>query len=171
MIKNITLYMGLLISLFTFNTEATAKKAIDSMYYYMKIDTLGIDVGFLRIDSVNSNQLTVDNAKGDYALWRFVEFRNAYNIIEPNHYWIINYKTQDTLKFKAPVSRIDTAALINENGNLFRWEQLFLDPVSNVDTMVASYRDIDNIFGITYSFYLTLNSAGEVMLLYKDFNI
>jgi hypothetical protein len=171
MIKKITLYMGLLISLFAFNSEATAKKAIDSVYYYMKIDTMGVDAGFLRIDSVNSDRLTVDNAKGDYALWRFVEFRDSYNIVDPNHYWIINYKTQDTLKFKAPVSCLDTVALINEDGNLFRWEQLFLDHIYNVDTLIASYRNMDNIFGVSYSFFLTLNSTGEVMLMYKDSNL
>ncbi|MDR2384209.1 MAG: DUF6383 domain-containing protein [Tannerella sp.] len=168
--KKITfLYICLLASLLAVNVVASARKAVDSLYYCMKIDTLGIDVGYLRIDSVYDYKLTVDNAKGEHAFWRFVTYHTADNTPVPDHYWIINYKTQDTLKFKAPVSRYDTVAHIDKNGNLFCWEQLFLNESSGKDSLVSSYQEYIDDKGeqyvITNSFFLTLTGEGEVLLL------
>jgi hypothetical protein len=162
--KNTVLYILLLLLPFTFH--ASARRAMEGVYYYMKIDTSGIDVGYLRIDSTVHSILTVDDAKGDYALWRFAVYRNSSGTPEPNHYWIINYKSGDTLKFNAPLSGIGDA-LIDAGGNLSRWEQLFLDDLSGVDTLVASYLNLETM--IPKSYFLTLHRiTGKVTLLDKD---
>ncbi|MDR2145286.1 MAG: T9SS type A sorting domain-containing protein [Tannerella sp.] len=155
--------LGLLLSLSAFHAGAQGRKPIDSLYYYMRIDTSGVDVGYLRIHDLvgDEDQLVVDNVRNDYAQWRFVLFRKEDGItIVPNHYWIINLGTGDTLKLKAPVSVTDTLVFINPSGNLFRWEQLFL-PGTDSDTLLTSYLDASLV---PHSFFLTLGTGGGVML-------
>jgi hypothetical protein len=160
--KNTFLYTVLLALLFVVNDRTSAREVIDSVYYYMKIDTLGVDMGYLRVDSVNTDSLVADGAKGDYALWRFKEFPAP---SPADHYWIVNYKTGDSLRFKAPVSFYDTTAVIDNTGNLYRWEQLFLDPVSKVDTLIASWLDLSFV---PQSYYLAMDKEGAVRVVDKD---
>ena len=170
--KNFTfLYMMPALFLLAFSANAAGEKPVKDQYYYMRIDTSGVDVGYLRINNLN-HRLTVDNKLDGYAQWKFLEYRveNGAPVADdsPNHYWLINRGSQDTLKFKAPVNHEDTTAFIDASGNLFRWEQLFLDANSGVDTLVASYQDVALNF---HSFFLTLNPAGAVMLLARTSNL
>lgn len=121
--NKITFFTGMVMSLIlSYNSvKAAVVTPFDSIYYYVSVDTSGVDIGYLRVDSFDVSRLVVDNAKGSRALWKFVQ---PYN--QPyNNYHIINKYTGDTLRLDNLPEGADTIAVISEKGILNKWYDLF----------------------------------------------
>lgn len=123
-------------------------RPIDTVYYYIKADTASVDIGYLRVDSIETKRVLADHAKGDYALWKFKQKTNY----TPSDFFIINKVTQDTLKFDVPAA--DAMAAILPGGDLDAWYDLFDE------------RNMPDVF-LSYSsgkerHYLTCHSDGTV---------
>ena len=97
--------------------KAILMTPIDTVFYFIKVDTSAVNVGYLRVDSMDTNLTLVDDVKGDYALWKFVK-RTA----SAPDYYIIN-KKGDTLAFDVPAT--DANAIIHAGGPLKVWYALF----------------------------------------------
>lgn len=119
-----TLCLGVLMVFFLLPAQASAASLIkpdSTLYYYFRMDTMGLDLGYLRVDSSESSRLTIDRAMGDRSLWRII-----YPLGTPvNCYYIINKYSGDTLAFDVPFTPTDTLAKITSGGPLDRWDELF----------------------------------------------
>ena len=158
--KKITIWcIGVLIALFAFPVEklySTIKKPMrDSVFYYLKIDTAGVDLGYMRMDVAGKN-LTVDNVKGDYAMWNVKEVKGVGNL-----YVLVNKMSGDTLQFAPPVTVEDTIATIVGVGRLKFWDELVFNEDS-YNNFLSSF--IDEVTLKPYKYYLSMNSEGKVML-------
>ena len=99
--------------------KAIIMTPIDTVFYFIKVDISTDHVGYLRVDSMDTNVTLVDDVKGDYALWRFKKRSSG---IAASDYYIIN-KKGDTLAFDVP--KADERAIINPDGPLKVWYTLF----------------------------------------------
>jgi hypothetical protein len=132
-------------------TFASVKK--DSVYYYVKIDTSGVDLGYLRVDTLGTT-LSVDDVRGDFAMWKII-----WEIPEGgNQYTFVN-KNWDTLRFE-PVVRpqLDTIAAIRPDGICKIWSDL----VFNEDSRNLFKTSYPGALGEDF-FYLTMDREGAVM--------
>jgi len=129
--------------------KAIIMTPIDTVYYFIKVDTSTVHVGYLRVDSLYTNLTVLDDVKGDYALWRFKENVPGTGIRD---YHIINKKTGDTLAFNVPVT--DDIALIYSGGPLKVWYDLFAVDNNDPELFLTSNMGLD--------YYLTYD--GEVKI-------
>ena len=157
--KKITIWcIGVLITLFAFPVESIYSQVMkpmrDNVLYYLKIDTAGVDVGYLRMDSAGV-KLKVDQVKGDYAMWYIKHVRS-------NIYAFVNKTTNetDTLRFNPPVILEDTVASKVAGGALRWWDDLTFNEDSR-NEFIAPFE----VGHLTYNRYnLTMGSDGIVML-------
>jgi hypothetical protein len=138
-----TLFWGVLTVFFLLPVQAKASivRPIDTVYYYIKVDTAFVDIGYLRVDSSDTRRVLVDDVKGDYALWRFSR-KAPY---APLDYYIINKVTQDTVIFNVPAA--DAIAVIDPAGDLDVWYDLFDE--RDLPDKFLSYFDTERYF-LTY---------------------
>ena len=157
--KITTWCIGVLIALFAFPAEnlySSGKRPMfNNVFYYLNIDTANVHAGYLRMDSAGVN-LTVDNVKGDYAMWYIKEVIGI-----GNRYVLVNKMSLDTLKFDPPFTVEDTIATKANNGILRYWdEMLFNEDVSTI--FFTSYVDVVSL--ATFNFLLTMSKDGTVNL-------
>ena len=156
--KKITIWcIGVLIALFAFPAEYSysqvKKPMLDSVFYYLNIDTVNKHAGYLRMDSAGVN-MAVDNVKGDYAMWYIKEVSG-----EGNRYVLVNKKSSDSLRFSPPSTVEDTIATKDNNGILRYWDDMVFN--EGIPTIFhTSYKEAL----ITYNYYLTMSSEGVVNL-------
>ncbi|MDR3251024.1 MAG: DUF6383 domain-containing protein [Tannerella sp.] len=165
--KIATLCIGLFVTAFAFSGDALSsvgKVPLDSVRYYLKIDTLGINVGYLRTSGEN---LIVNNVKDVKSMWYVKHFETSDpGLADPDRYVLINAESMDTLRLIsiAPgVSGIyDILATISENGEVRFWDVKFeLDPVYNFKA--PYWRDES----LRY-YYLALGEDRKVMLSIEE---
>lgn len=154
-----TLFLGVLITCFLLPAQARAIiiSPIDTIYYYIKVDTALTGIGYLRVDSTQTKQVLADDVKGDYALWKFK--RKASHILYD--YYIINKKTRDTLMFNVPVS--DAAATIVSKGELDVWSDLFFDEESAPDEFKAFYSGGESCYLTYHEDAVKVSKAGSAL--------
>jgi len=128
-----------------FHSKAMLMPPIETVYYYIKVDTAGKHAGYLRVDLLDTRVLIVDAAQGDYAMWTF-KIKNP-----PFDYYIINKKTGDTLAFDVPAS--DVKAVINPKGDLKIWYDLF-DNEGEPDLFLT--------YDTSHKYYLTLDKGVKI---------
>jgi hypothetical protein len=138
------------------------KPIFDSVYYYLKIDTSGVDSGYLRMDAETSALSTVagDNIGGDDAMWKIIEAE--YSPEAPGaggEYRFVNVAASDTLRFSPATMQTDTVAAANEDGLLSYWFDIVFNEGDENDfkTLYVSGRD-------TFVYYLTMSAGGVVMV-------
>ena len=119
----------------------------DTIYYFIKVDTSAVHVGYLRVDSMDTNLTLVDSVKGDYALWKFK--RRSASIPD---YYIINKKTGDTIAFDVPTT--DTRAIIHDGGAINVWYALFAVNTNDPELLLS--------YNAGFEYYLTYD--GEVKI-------
>jgi hypothetical protein len=161
--KITTWCIGVLITLFAFPSEysysSIKKPMLDSVYYYLKIDTANIHTGYLRMDTAGVN-MKVDNVKGDYAMWNIKKISG-----DGNRYVLVNKMSSDTLKFAPPSTVEDTIATKAENGILRFWDDMeFNEGISTI--FHTSYKEEL----VTHNFYLTFSSERIVNLSLDTLN-
>ena len=156
--KITTWCIGVLITLFAFPAEylysSIQKPMLDSVYYYLKIDTVDSHIGYLRTDFTGVNPI-VDNVKGNFAMWNIKK-----DIEDPNLYVLIHRMSQDTLKFVPPSTVEDTIAINSAEGILKYWNMIFNE--GEAINFFTSYKDDASL--ITYNYYLTMSKDGIVNL-------
>ena len=162
--KKITIWcIGLLISLLAFQVERVSAQVISNdVMYYLKIDTLGFDLGYLRMadDGVT---LSVNKEKNDSAIWS-IKYLPAYDLnFDANRYVLFNKTTNDTdtLRFNPPVIAEDTLAKKSVDGILKYWDHLVFN-TGSINEFFTSFKVGDT--EIVYNYNLTMNKDGEVML-------
>jgi hypothetical protein len=137
------------------------KPIFDSVYYYLKIDTSGMDLGYLRMDTA---ELTLSaaaaNDLGGDAVWRIIEAE--YSPETPgtgSEYRFVNVAASDTLRFSPVTTQPDTVAAVKEDGILSYWFDLvFNEGVGN--EFKTLYEDGED----TIEYYLTMGDGGVVTL-------
>jgi hypothetical protein len=134
------------------------KPIFDSVYYYLKIDTAGVDLGYLRMDTAELTLSVATNELGGDAIWRIVE--TEYSPAAPgagSEYRLVNVAASDTLRFSPVVTQPDTVATITENGILSYWfDWVFNEGEGN--EFKTLYEEDGQIY------YLTMSGEGVVML-------
>ena len=146
------LLVGLIGSWAPFHTQAID---IDpTKYYYINVDTAAVHAGYLRVDSIQKEQLLVDDVKGDYALWRFERWDDNAGPPDDASYYIINVMTNYTLAFDIPATG-DEPAMIQSGAPLSVWVDLFTDD-ARLDSFIT-YSDVPE------KYYLTCDK-GEVKI-------
>lgn len=159
-----TLWLGVWMVFFLWPAQAAATSLIkpdSTLYYHFRMDTMGTDLGYLRLDSMDKSRLTVDRAMGDRSLWRII-----YPFGTPvNCYYIINKYSGDTLTFDVPFTPADTLAKITSGGILDRWDELF--DYINRDSL-KTYNG-GNMYYLSYDdqkVYLSLNPSAKKPLTF-----
>ena len=156
--KKITIWcIGVLIALFAFPAEYSysqvKKPMLDSVFYYLNIDTANTHAGYLRMDSAGVN-MAVDEVKGDYAMWYIKEISG-----EGNRYVLVNKKSSDSLRFSPPSTVEDTIATKDNNGILRYWDDMVFN-----EGIPAIFHTSYKEELITYNYFLTMSSEGVVNL-------
>ena len=159
--KNTVWCILVLITLFALNVESIysqIKPMQDNVFYYMKIDTAGVDIGYLRMDSAGVN-LKVDNVKGDYAMWYIKKVIGGVG----NRYVFVNKmpNATDSLRFNPPVELQDTIAAKVPNGILKWWDDLTFNEDSK-NKFLSSYKKPEIVESFNYN--LTMMDDGVVTL-------
>ncbi|MDR0698055.1 MAG: DUF6383 domain-containing protein [Tannerella sp.] len=137
------------------------KPIFDSVYYYLKIDTAEVDLGYLRIDTAESTLSAATSDIGVDAMWRIIE--TEYSPDAPgtgSEYRFVNVATSDTLRFSLVTTQPDTIAVITENGILSYWFDLVFNEGGR-NEFKTLYEDGQ---GDTLIYYLTVDGEGVVML-------
>jgi|GEM_PF-6472258 len=113
-------FVALLMSAMRIN--ASGNIPVAGVYYYLKMDTAGIPVGYLQIHPAKPDQFSiVSNPQSDYALWRIFQKTDE---AADNLYRMLNKATGDTMAFNVP-EQTDTIAIINSRGVLNKLSGLF----------------------------------------------
>ena len=125
----IGVFVALLTSAMCINASGNAPVA--GVYYYLKMDTAGIPVGYLQVLPAKPNQFTiVSNPQSDYALWQIFQKTEEAG---DNLYRMLNKATGDTMAFNV-AEQTDTIAIINSNGVLNKLSGLF-DNIAEDDSL------------------------------------
>ena len=124
---------GIFVALLTSVTclKASGIPPVDSIYCYLKVDTAGVNVGYLQFDPATDELIIVDSPRNDFALWRI--FQKPEEAVD-NYYRILNKVHGDTMAFNVPEQAADTVAVINVNGILNKWLGMF-DNASEPDSL------------------------------------
>ena len=149
--KGFIISLGVLILNLAFpvHTKAIIMLPIDTISYYIKADTSGVNVGYLRVDTMDTHKVLVDSVKGDYALWTFVKLPSYLFPGSISDYYIINKKTGIALAFNAPST--DVEAIISSGSALDKWYDLF--DVEGEPDLFLSYE-------AALKYYLTYDDDG-----------
>ena len=162
--KKITIWcIGVLVALFALPVESIysqRKPMRGDVLYYLKIDTAGRDMGYLRMDSTGVN-MKVDDVKGDYAMWYIRSFPTTSPHYSANRYLLFNKMTgTDTLRFDLPV--VEDVIASKTAGGVLRW---WNDLVFNEDSrnmFITSFKE--DLLSPTFHYNLTMGDDGVVML-------
>lgn len=165
--RKITIWcIGLFAILFMFPGHSMSapvrKPVLDSVYYYIKVDTSGVDLGYLKAADAEGGDVTLSAGatKGDdFAMWKVLDNEP---MDTDNKYTLVNRKC-DTLRFDPVRTQTDTVATIRAGGICNIW----LDLVFNEDSrnqFETSYREDL----VSYTYYLTMRSDGVVMFSAGD---
>jgi hypothetical protein len=146
-----------------FICHVNAMSIFDSIYYCLKIDTAGIESGYLRMDTATSTLSAAagNDIKSGVAMWKILEAE--YSPGSPgtgSEYRFVNAATADTLRFAPVTAQPDTVAAVNENGILSYWfDLLFNEGGRNEFKTLYENSEQD-----TFVYYLTMSGKGVVML-------
>ena len=121
----------------------------DSVYYYLKVDTAGVNDGwYLSIDAVKDS-LYVDATKDDYSMWKIKSNGGKYVLVNKMS------DATDTIRFDIPEQTDTIAAKTNEG--LLKWIGIdFFEDVS------SDFLIVDDDESTEYT--LTIGEDGEVLL-------
>ena len=153
--RKITIWcIGVLVALFSFQIESvnSTVKPEPNVFYYLKIDTGDVDLGYLYMEG---ESLVVRKTKGDSAMWRLGVRED-----DREFYLLVNKVSNDTLRFAPPVIN-DTIATYNREGILEFWGQLTFN-VGESNDFKTSWKDEVSLE--VFYFCLTMSNDGVVSL-------
>ena len=131
-----------------FHSKAIHLPPIDGVYYYIQVDKMETPAGYLSVDPTDNQQVVLDDAKGEYALWKFIVSTTT------SEYYIVNYMTDYALAFEIPATT-DEDAIIHPEGSLALWYSLF-DEDLEPNVFVTS--------DMSQTHYLTCDDDGNVKI-------
>jgi hypothetical protein len=126
----------------------------DSGYYFLRIDTNGVDLGYLRIDPAGA-KLAVGELGGDFSVWKIVAVKG-----QSDEYRLVNRGASDTLRLSPVTAQPDTIAAADADGSLSHWFELAFSEGSK-HIFKTFHKDENQLVS---TFCLTMNDEGEVML-------
>jgi hypothetical protein len=143
-----------------------AKPIFDSVYYYLKVDTSGVDLGYLGIRSTDATVSVDPVNSSDSAMWRIIAANEIPGYIATgNEYRFVNVATADTLRFMPVTTEFpDTVAVINETGVLSCWFDLLFNEGEG-NKFKTKYKGAGSA---EYTYHLTMSVDGTVMLSLTD---
>ncbi|MDR1116445.1 MAG: T9SS type A sorting domain-containing protein [Tannerella sp.] len=142
-----------------------AKPIFDSVYYYLKIDTSGVDLGYLGIRSTDAVSVNPDDGS-DSVMWRIIAANDIPDYIAAgNEYRFVNVATADTLRFMPITTEFpDTVAAINDAGVLSYWFDLIFNEGEG-NKFKTKHKGAESA---EYTYHLTMSVDGTVMLSLTD---
>ena len=158
-----TLCLGVWMVLFLGVTHAFASSSItpnEMLYYHLRVDTAGVDLGYLRLDPADNNnsRLIIDRTKDERSLWQIKS--RTYGSSDPiNSYHFVNKYSGDSLCFAVPFTKADTLTEIVPGGLLKRWEDILFNNVKRDSFKTYAIET----YPLVQKYYLTYD-AGEVYL-------